>query len=50
MKKWCEYSKGEKRMFWLILILILAIIISYSRIEEGVTQGLCYFYPELFNR
>lgn len=47
MKKWSTYSKSEKRMIWMIIVLLLAVLISYIRIEEGIVKGIAYFYPEL---
>ncbi|MGL5682482.1 MAG: hypothetical protein ACRDDZ_05415 [Marinifilaceae bacterium] len=46
MKKWCEYSKSEKRMVLVIGTLLLAVILSHSRVSDGIEKGMDYFYPE----
>lgn len=43
MKKWDDYSKQERGMFIMVIIMLIAIILSWGRVKEGVLKGISYY-------
>lgn len=44
MKKWKDYSKSEKGMIITIGILILLIVMSSGRVQQGIRKGFNHFF------
>lgn len=44
MKAWRNYSKEEKRMVIIIGVLLLAVLLSFGRVNRGWKQGFDFFY------
>lgn len=44
MKKWKDYSRQEKGMLIVICVLLLAILLTYGRVQKGVEKGYQFFY------
>lgn len=44
MKKWNEYSGSEKRMIAVIGILVILVLLTFSRIDQGARKGFHHFF------
>lgn len=44
MKKWSEYSASEKRMLIVIGILLVLILLTLERVNQGVQKGMGRFF------
>lgn len=44
MKKWRDYSGSEKRMLVVICVLIILVILTFSRVNQGVRTGFGHFF------
>lgn len=44
MKKWKEYSRPERAMMITIGVLLLLILLTSSRVKDGVQQGFSRFF------
>lgn len=44
MKKWQDYSKPEKAMLITIGILIVLILLSSTRVSQGIRDGFGHFF------
>lgn len=44
MKKWREYTRQEKTMIIVLIVLLIAVLLSWGRVSEGFTKGVDVFY------
>lgn len=44
MKKWKEYTRQEKTMFIAILVLLIAVLLSWGRVTSGFHKGMHTFF------
>lgn len=44
MKKWCEYTRQEKMMIIVLIVLLVAVGLSWGRVSEGFNKGVNLFY------
>lgn len=40
MKKWCEYTRQEKMMIIVLIVLLVAVGLSWGRVSEGFNKGV----------
>jgi hypothetical protein len=43
MKKWKDIPRNEKWMFIAIVILLIAVLIRWTAVKEGVSRGFEWF-------
>ncbi|MEG1738329.1 MAG: hypothetical protein RR137_07520 [Odoribacter sp.] len=44
MKKWDEYARREKVMIITLVVLAIAVLLSWGRVSDGLTRGINFFY------
>lgn len=44
MKKWNEFSGAEKRMMIAIGVLVLLVLLTFGRVNEGIRKGFHRFF------
>lgn len=44
MKKWREYTRQEKTMMIVLIVLLIAVLLNWGRVSEGFTKGVDAFY------
>lgn len=44
MKKWSEYSGSEKGMVIVIGVMLIAVCLSFGRIQDGFRKGITFFF------
>lgn len=44
MKKWKDYTPPERRMIVVLAVLLVAVVLSWGRIHNGVAKGFNIFY------
>ncbi|WP_294140312.1 hypothetical protein [uncultured Sanguibacteroides sp.] len=47
MKAWKDYTKQEKRMIIVLGVLLLAVLLSFGRVNREFRKGVKFFYPSL---
>lgn len=49
MKKWKEYTLQERMMIVAVIILLIAVLLSWKRISSGFGEGMNHFYKTSVN-
>ena len=44
MKKWSEYTRQEKMMIIVLVLLLVGVILSWERVSTGFNKGMHVFY------
>jgi hypothetical protein len=44
MKKWNEFSGSEKRMIIVLGVLVILIVLTFGRVNQGVRNGFSHFF------
>ena len=47
MKKWKDISRNERRMLAAILILAIAVLLRWTAVKEGISQGFNVFHRDM---
>lgn len=44
MKKWKEYSRQEQVMIIVLIVLLIAVLLSWGRVSNGFDKGMNLFF------
>lgn len=44
MKKWKEYTRQEQMMIIAVIVLLIAVLLSWGRVTNGFDKGMHIFF------